>query len=102
MALKRVPFGDGYAVVTEQENWSVGSQPPKEKSDYLGWHEWASIQQKGKLCQSQCGKCGLWRFPQELSEKTVEHVGYRDKTMTKPVKSLAKICNECVAKMHKG
>lgn len=40
----------------------VGSMPP---SGYIAWHEWAEVQTKGGLKQSQCGECGLWYFPQE-------------------------------------
>lgn len=40
-----------------------GDQAPE---GYLQWHEWAEVQHKAGLRQSQCGRCGLWRYPQEL------------------------------------
>jgi hypothetical protein len=43
--------------------FKVGSMPPK---NYVAWHEWAEVQTKGGLEQSQCAKCFLWLFPQEV------------------------------------
>ena len=39
-------------------------------SGYLEWHEWAAVQHKAGLRQKQCGRCLLWKFPQELSDLT--------------------------------
>jgi hypothetical protein len=43
--------------------FKVGSMPPK---GYVAWHEWADVQAKGGLKQSQCDKCLMWLFPQEI------------------------------------
>jgi hypothetical protein len=32
---------------------------------YLNWMEWAKVQHGAGLKQTQCSRCGLWRFPQE-------------------------------------
>jgi hypothetical protein len=36
-------------------------------SGYLAWHEWAEAQYKAGLSQCPCGRCGKWKFPEELS-----------------------------------
>jgi hypothetical protein len=41
-----------------------GDPPPE---GYLNWHAWAEVQDKAGLRQKQCSRCGLWKFPQELS-----------------------------------
>lgn len=62
---------------------------------YLQWHEWAAVQHKAGLRSKQCGRCGLWRFPQELSATI-------DKTEMKsrkgPVTVEAPVCNDCNTK----
>ena len=52
------------ACVLEQDTYKPGDQAP---DGYLAWHEWAEVQHKAGLRQKQCGRCGLWRYPQELS-----------------------------------
>lgn len=64
-----VKAGGTTFIVTEQSGWKPGEQPPASESDYLGWHAWAEVQHKAGLRQVQCGGCGLWRYPQELSEQ---------------------------------
>lgn len=34
---------------------------------YLDRIEWADVQSKAGLKQKRCGRCLLWKFPQELS-----------------------------------
>ena len=55
------------ACILEQESYAPGDQAPE---GYLAWHEWAEAQHKAGLRQKQCGRCGLWRYPQELSDKS--------------------------------
>lgn len=43
--------------------YEVGSMPP---NGYIAWDEWASVQIRGGLKQSQCTYCKLWLFPQEF------------------------------------
>lgn len=77
--------------LTVQQDYAVGSQPPE---GYLAWHEWAEIQsKKGKLKQCECGKCGLWKFPQELSNETVA-TSAKDR-FGRSVFIVSKICNKC-------
>lgn len=56
--------------ILEQDTYKPGDQPPE---GYLAWHEWAEVQHKAGIKQVECGKCGLWKTPQELSTKTVEY-----------------------------
>jgi len=42
---------------------------------YLQWHEWAEVQQKAGLRQKECGRCGRWKYPQELSARTIKTTG---------------------------
>jgi uncharacterized OB-fold protein len=43
--------------------YKVGSLPPE---GYIAWDEWAKAQEAGGLKQTQCPKCELWLFPQEM------------------------------------
>lgn len=95
MPTVRIPFGEGHAIVTYQEDWKKGDLPPKDRSDYLAMHAWADAQHKGGLRQKQCGGCGAWFYPQEMSGKVVEKSGWRDKKMTKPVKWTEPLCASC-------
>ena len=49
-----------------QDTYKPGDQAPE---GYLAWHERAEVQHKAGLRQKQCGRCGLWRYPQELSDQ---------------------------------
>ena len=48
--------------------YKPGDLPPE---GYLAWHEWADVQRKAGIKQMACGKCGLRRTPQELSDQAV-------------------------------
>lgn len=49
-----------------QKEYKAGDPAP---SGYLAWHEWADTQSKAGLKQVACGRCGLYKFPQELSSQ---------------------------------
>lgn len=51
------------------KTYKPGDPPP---SEYLGWHVWAAVQHKAGLRQVRCPGCSRFRFPQEMSEKTIE------------------------------
>jgi hypothetical protein len=53
--------------VAEQDDspYKAGDPPP---GGYLNWHAWAEAQDKAGLWQKLCSQCGLWKFPQELSQ----------------------------------
>jgi hypothetical protein len=70
--------------------YEVGSQAPE---GYLQWHEWAETQHKAGLRQVQCGKCLLWRYPQELSGEELRY----EATTKRGVKRMIcePICNKC-------
>jgi hypothetical protein len=62
--------------------YKPGDQAPE---GYLAWHEWAEVQHKAGLRQKQCGRCGLWRYPQQLSAE-VDRAGVTVETS---------VCNDC-------
>ena len=78
------------ACLLVQEHYKPGDQAPE---GYLAWHEWAEVQHKAGLRQKQCGKCGLWRYPQELSEHTVRWQGFTARG--KRVNQMAPLCLKC-------
>lgn len=51
-------------VVTVAGDFKPGDPPP---TGYNDWHEWAAVQTKSGLKQVRCGRCSLWKFPQELT-----------------------------------
>ena len=75
--------------ILEQEDYKPGDQPPE---GYLAWHEWAEVQRKAGIKQVQCGRCGLWKTPQELS-------GQNDRCEMQsrkgPVIVVTPVCNKC-------
>jgi hypothetical protein len=46
------------------EQYKAGDPAP---IGYLQQSEWAEVQLKAGLRQRECGRCGKWKFPQELS-----------------------------------
>lgn len=80
------------ACILVQEHYKPGDQAPE---GYLAWHEWAEVQHKAGLRQQQCGRCGLWRYPQELSDKVQR---WEAKTSRgKKVQQEAPVCLKCAA-----
>ena len=78
------------ACVLEQDTYKPGDPAP---DGYLAWHEWAEVQHKAGLRQKQCGRCGLWRYPQELSDKIDRY----DMTSRKgPVVVESPVCLKCL------
>ncbi len=78
------------AIITFGHDWKAGDQPPE---GYLDWHEWAEVQHKAGLRQKTCGRCGKWKFPQELSGAN-ESTRLRDRYGKLTVVKSA-ICNQC-------
>lgn len=81
------------ACILEQATYKPGDQAPE---GYLEWHEWAEVQHKAGLRQKQCGRCGLWRYPQQLSAE----VDRAEMVMTRKRKSRrvtveTPVCNDC-------
>jgi len=81
------------ACILEQAHYKPGDQAPE---GYLAWHEWAEVQHKAGLRQKQCGRCGLWRYPQQLSATIdrVELTGMRKRKATR-VTVETPVCNAC-------
>ena len=81
------------ACLLVQEDYKPGDPAPE---GYLAWHEWAEAQHKAGLRQKQCGKCGLWRYPQELSEEFVKWDAATSRG--RKVKQMAPVCLKCAPK----
>lgn len=79
------------ACMLSQDIYKPGDLPP---DGYLAWHEWAEVQRKAGIKQVQCGKCGLWRTPQELSGQTMRWTAQSRKG---PVEMTAPVCSKCAA-----
>lgn len=48
----------------EQSDYKPGDLPPE---GYLAWHDWAEVQRNAGIKQVRCGRCQLWKTPQELN-----------------------------------
>jgi hypothetical protein len=57
-------YDGGRTEATPTDLYKVGDPPP---AGYMAWHDWASVQYKGGLRQTQ-GLDGKWKFPQEKSD----------------------------------
>lgn len=79
------------ACVLEQETYKAGDPAP---DGYLAWHEWAEAQHKAGLRQKQCGRCGLWHYPQELSDQIDR---CEMKSRKGPVTMESAVCLKCAA-----
>jgi len=75
--------------ILEQATYAPGDPAPQ---GYLAWHEWADTQHKAGLRQKECGRCGKWRYPQELSGQRDQHVMQSRKG---PVTLMMAVCNKC-------
>jgi hypothetical protein len=76
----------GQGIMDVQPDFKPGDLPPE---GYHAWHEWAEVQRKAGIKQVECCHCGLWKTPQELSEKSHTHEAFdkrgRPVTLTLPV-----------------
>ena len=79
-----------------QAEYKPGDQAPE---GYLAWHEWAEVQHKAGLRQKQCGRCGLWRYPQQLSATVdrAELLKARGRIASR-VTVETPVCNDCETK----
>ena len=85
MTCIQIPGG----VMCVQQEFKPGDQAPE---GYLAWHEWAEVQHNAGLRQKECGRCGKWKFPQELSDKIDR---YEARSRNGPVTLVALVCNNC-------
>ena len=77
-------------VLTAQVGYKPGDLPPE---GYLEWHEWADVQRRAGIKQVECGKCGKWKTPQELSAETFT-LNARNKVGIEVVLKLP-LCSKC-------
>lgn len=83
------------AIMTVGDDYKPGDQAPE---GYIAWHEWAEVQHKAGLKQKQCCLCGLWCYPQQLSDETVEMKAKTSRGET--VIETGAVCNKCSADNH--
>lgn len=62
--------------ITIMPEYKPGDLPPE---GYLQWHEWAEVQLKAGIKQTECPTCCLWRTPQELSTREVTYTAFNPK-----------------------
>ncbi len=68
---------------------------------YLDWYEWSEVQAKAGLKQKQCGRCGLWQWPQELSDVIdTSRPFYFEKGKKKYKVVREPVCLKCVEKVR--
>lgn len=79
------------ACLLVQATYQPGDLPPE---GYLAWHEWAEVQRKAGIHQVACGRCGLWRTPQELSG--VVDRGSARTSRGAPVDWTSPVCTKCL------
>ena len=93
MADRYVKFGGIRGIITEQSTFKPGDLPPE---GYLAWHEWAEVQRKAGIKQVQCGICGKWKTPQELSGRTITTMASRTKRGPRNVALTSPVCMKCL------
>lgn len=84
--------GNGF-VLTVGGDYKSGDQAPE---GYLDWREWAQVQHKAGLRQKMCGRCMLWRYPQELSAIVDRYTPVDRRGTPHPLE--IPVCNKCAAK----
>jgi hypothetical protein len=80
-------------ILTVAGDYLPGDPSP---SGYLETQEWAEVQIKAGLRQSACCKCGLCKFPQELSDQYVRTQARTSKGEI--VKLIDPVCLDCADK----
>jgi hypothetical protein len=83
--------GRGFnGIICTTPDFKPGDPAPE---GYLAWHEWAEVQHKAGLRQKECGRCGKWKYPQELSDQLDWH---EVKSRNGPVTVQTPVCLHCV------
>ena len=80
-------------IVYHQPDFKPGDPAP---AGYLAWHEWADVQHKAGLRQKECGRCGKWKYPQELSNQTHRYTAHTK--LGRAVELVSAICRDCESK----
>ena len=71
-------------------DFNPGDQAPE---GYLDWHEWAEVQHKAGLRQKECGRCGKWKYTQQLSDQ-IDRIEAKSRKGLVTVESA--VCLNCV------
>lgn len=83
-----IPIG----VICVQPDFKPGDQAPL---GYFARHEWAEVQHKAGLRQKACGRCGKWKYPQQLSD-VLDRCEMQSRKG--PVTLITPVCNGCAEK----
>ena len=84
--------GRGFnGIICTTPDFKPGDQAPE---GYLAWHEWADKQHKAGLRQKECGRCGRWKYPQELS---ATQDAFEAKSRKGLVNFKTPVCHTCAA-----
>ena len=67
--------------------------PPPE--GYIAWHDWAARQDKKGHKQVKCGLCCKFKFPVELSGRTI--VGEVQDSRGRKYRTESPVCKGCAA-----
>lgn len=86
MTCKKISGG----IVCVTKTYKPGDQPP---DGYLEWYEWAEMQRKAGIKQVQCISCGIWKTPQELSDKKINWIVTN--SLGIKIKQSGSVCNAC-------
>lgn len=69
MSAKQHRRNHGLVCLLAPPTFKPGDKPPSGRLDtYLNWHEWADVQRRAGIRQSQCSACGRWITPQERED----------------------------------
>ena len=75
--------------ITTIGEYKPGDLPP---AGYLDWHEWAEVQYKAGIKQSQCSDCGKWVTPQETAQEGTKALC---NSKGQPVEVATRVCIYC-------
>ena len=83
----RIPGG----LMCVQPDFKPGAHAPE---GYLAWPERGDKQHKAGLRQKECGRCGMWKYPQELS---ATQDAFEAKSSKGLVNFKTPVCHTCAA-----
>lgn len=87
-----IKIKNGYVCVSRE--FKPGDLLP-DGCGYLDQQEWHEVQHRAGLRQSKCGVCSRYKYPQEMSEKTIK--SKYQKTKYGPELTETKhVCKKCL------
>ena len=80
-------------IVCVARTFKPGDPAPKGYLDHFEWHE---VQQKAGLRQVQCGSCGKYCYPQQLSNKKIK-IRFSETKHGPVLTKMEPMCKKCNA-----